>query len=96
MRELLNIDKKATTEKSVPFKTLKLRADISADVLQNLFNCHLFMNSDNSDYIIFHINYDPPGEYQFVNHVVYVTRRYKGVVLDKWLHKSISLLAINK
>ena len=54
------------------------------------------MNSDNSDYIFFHINYDPPGEYQFVNHVVYVTRRYKGVVLDIWLHKSISLLAINK
>ena len=60
------------------------------------FNCHLFMNSDNSDYIIFHINYDPPGEYQFVNHIVYVTRCYKGIVLDKWLHKSISLLAINK
>ena len=59
--------------------------------------CHLFMNSDNSGYIIFHINYDPPGEYQFVNHVVYVSRSYKGVVLDKWLHnKSISLLAINK
>ena len=54
------------------------------------------MNSDNSDYIFFHINYDPPGEYQFVNHIVYVTRRYKGVVLDKWLHKLISLLAINK
>ena len=45
---------------------------------------------------IFHINYDPPGEYRFVNHVAYVTRRYKGVVLDKWLHKLISLLAINK
>ena len=53
------------------------------------------MNSDNSDYIFFHINYDPPGEYQFVHHVVYLTRRYKGVVLDIWLHKSISLLAIN-
>ena len=23
------------------------------------------MNSDNSDYIFFHTNYDPPGEYQF-------------------------------
>ena len=54
------------------------------------------MNSNNSDYIIFHINYDPPGEYQFVNHVVYVTRRYEGAVLDKWLRKSISFLAINK
>ena len=53
------------------------------------------MNSHNSDYIIFHINYDPPGGYQFVNHVVYMTRRYKNVVLDKWLHKSISILAIN-
>ena len=53
------------------------------------------MNSDNSDYIIFHINCDPPGQYQFVNHVAYTTRHDKGVVLDKWLHKSISL-AINK
>ena len=33
--------------------------------------------------IYFFIKYDPPGEYQFVNHVVYVTRRYKGVALDK-------------
>ena len=56
-------------------------------------NCHLFMNSDNSDYRFFHINYDPPREYQFVNHVVYVTRRYKDTVLD---NQSISLLAINK
>ena len=32
--------------------------------------------------IYFFINYDPPEEYQFVNHV-YVTRRYKGVTLDK-------------
>ena len=29
-------------------------------------NNHSFMNSDNSDHIIFHINYDPPGEYQFL------------------------------
>ena len=54
------------------------------------------MNSDNSDYIIFHINYDPPGKYQFVNHIVYLTRCYKGIVLDKWLHKSISLLAVKQ
>ena len=27
-----------------------------------LVNSHLFMNSENSDYIFFHINYDPPGE----------------------------------
>ena len=39
MRELLNIDpKKATTGSSIPSKTLKLNADMSADVLQNLFN----------------------------------------------------------
>ena len=54
------------------------------------------MSLNNSDYKIFHINYDPPGEYQFVNHVVYVTRRYKSVVLDKWLHKSFSLPAIDR
>ena len=36
-----------------------------------------------------------PGN-QFLNHVVYVTGCYKGVVLDEWLHKLISLLAINK
>ena len=54
------------------------------------------MTSDNSDYIFFHVNYDPPREYQFVNHAVYVTRYYKGIVLDKWLHTLISLLAINK
>ena len=39
MRELLKIDpKKATTGNSIPSKTLKLSADISADILQNLFN----------------------------------------------------------
>ena len=39
MRELLNIDlKKATTGNSIPSKTLKLSADISADVLKDLFN----------------------------------------------------------
>ena len=53
--------------------------------LKEYINCHLFMNSDNSGYIIFHINYDPLGEYQFVNHVDYVIRSYKGVVLDKWI-----------
>ena len=38
MREILNIDpRKATTENSIPSKTLKLSADISADVL-HLFN----------------------------------------------------------
>ena len=39
MIELLKIDpKKATTGNSIPSKTLKLSADISADILQNLFN----------------------------------------------------------
>ena len=39
MSELLKIDpKKATTGNSIPSKTLKLSADISADILQNLFN----------------------------------------------------------
>ena len=32
------IQKKVTTENSIPSKTLKLSADISADILQNLFN----------------------------------------------------------
>ena len=58
--------------------------------------CHLFMTSNNSDYFFFMkiMIYDPFREYQFVNHVVYVTRRYKSVVLDKKLHKPMSLLAI--
>ena len=39
MSELLKIDpRKATTGNSIPSKTLKLSADISADILQNLFN----------------------------------------------------------
>ena len=39
MRELLKFDpKKATTGNSMPSKILKLSADISADILQNLFN----------------------------------------------------------
>ena len=39
MSELLKIDpKKATTGNSIPSKTLKLSADTSADILQNLFN----------------------------------------------------------
>ena len=39
MSELLKTDpKKATTGNSIPSKTLKLSADISADILQNLFN----------------------------------------------------------
>ena len=39
MRELLKVDqKKKTTWNSIQYKTLKLRADISADILQNLFN----------------------------------------------------------
>ena len=59
-------------------------------------NCNLFMNADNSDYIVVHINHDPSVEYQFVNHVVYVTRLYKGVDLDKQFYKFISLLAISK
>ena len=38
MRELLSINpKKATTGNSILSKTLKLTADISADVAQNLF-----------------------------------------------------------
>ena len=38
MRELLKIDpKKATTRNSIPSKTLKLSADIFADILQQLF-----------------------------------------------------------
>ena len=41
------------------------------------------MNSDNSDYIFSDINYDPPREHQFGNHIVYVTRHYNGVVSDK-------------
>ena len=39
MREILHINpKKATTGKSIPPKTLKLSATISADILQNSFN----------------------------------------------------------
>ena len=39
MRELLKIDpKKATTGNIIPSKTLKLSAERSADILQNLFN----------------------------------------------------------
>ena len=39
MSELLKIDlKKATNGNSIPSKTLILSADISADILQNLFN----------------------------------------------------------
>ena len=39
MGELLKIDpKKATVGNNIPSKTLKLIADISADILQNLFN----------------------------------------------------------
>ena len=48
-----------------------------------LLNCHLYMNSGNSDYFFVDINYNPPREYQFVNHVDYATRRYKSVALDK-------------
>ena len=39
LSELLKIDpKKATSGDRIPSKTLKLSADISADILQNLFN----------------------------------------------------------
>ena len=39
MRELLNNDPKRTTPaNSIPFKTLKLSADIYPDVLEYLFN----------------------------------------------------------
>ena len=53
MREILNIDpKKATTGKSIPSETLKLSADISAGVLQNLFNDMLSIGNfpDNMKY----------------------------------------------
>ena len=40
--------------------------------------CHLFLNTDNNDKL-FHVTYDYPWEYQFIVHVVYVTRRYKVV-----------------
>ena len=53
-----------------------------------LFNCHLFMNSDNSDYIIFHTNYDLLREYQFVNHVVHV----KGKVSYNSFDSNIELI----
>ena len=45
---------------------------------------------------LFQINHDPPGEYQLVNHVAYVNRSCNSAALDKWLHETISLLAINK
>ena len=39
MSKLLKVDaEKATTGNSIPSKTLKLSADISADILQNFFN----------------------------------------------------------
>ena len=39
MTKLLNVDlKKGTTGNSIPSKTWKLSADISADVFQDLFN----------------------------------------------------------
>ena len=42
------------------------------------------MNSDNSDYIFFHTNYDPSGEYQFlITLFTWLVAPYKGVVLDK-------------
>ena len=42
------------------------------------------MNSDNSDYIIFQINYYPPGEYQFlVTLFTWLDAPYKSVVLEK-------------
>ena len=42
------------------------------------------MNSDSSDYIFFHISYNPPGEYQFfITLLTWLDAPYKGVVLDK-------------
>ena len=42
------------------------------------------MNSDNSDYTFFHINYDPPGEYQMlITLFTWLDAPYKGAVLDK-------------
>ena len=42
------------------------------------------MNSDSSDYIFFHKNYDPPGEYQLLIILfTWLEAPYKGVVLDK-------------
>ena len=52
MSELLKIDpKKATTGNSIPSKTLKLSADISADILQNLFNNMLLSTGNFPDNI---------------------------------------------
>ena len=42
------------------------------------------MNSDNSDHIFFHINYDPPEEYQFlIKFFTWLDAPYQGVFLDK-------------
>ena len=42
------------------------------------------MNLDNSDYIFFYINYDPPVEYQIlITLFTWLDAPYKGVVLDK-------------
>ena len=46
-------------------------------------NNHFFVKSDNSDHIIFHINYDPPQEYQFLIMLFTWLALYKGIVLDK-------------
>ena len=42
------------------------------------------MNSDNSVYKFFHINYDAPGEYQILTTLFkWLDDPYKDVVLDK-------------
>ena len=42
------------------------------------------MNSGNSDYTFFHINDDPPGEYQMlITLFTWLDAPYKGAVLDK-------------
>ena len=47
-------------------------------------NCHLFTNSDNSDYTFLHINYDPPEEYQIlITLFTWLDAPYRGVILEK-------------
>ena len=42
------------------------------------------MNSDDSDYTFFHINYDPPPEYQMlITLFTWLDAPYKGAVLEK-------------
>ena len=69
---------------------------LSKNVQKILISRAIYLSIQTTVIIYFHLNCELPGEYQFVNHVVYVTRRYKCVVIDQQLHKLISHLAINK